>query len=272
MMEVVIAPQKRIAIKFDELWTYRELFYFFAWRDIKVRYKQTLIGASWAIVQPLATMVVFTVFFNKIAGIKSGAVPYAIFSYTGLLFWNYFSTSLVQVSGSMVANQSVITKLYFPRVIIPVSSMLQGLVDFLFASVVFAALLVYYGIVPGAVGLLLVIPMLALTALSSLGLGLFFTALNVKYRDVRALLPFLVQLGLFLTPVIYPVSLVPQRYHWLLDLNPMAGVIGTMRAALIHQGTIPWSAVGIGTLVAVTVFCLGLRYFVATERRFADII
>ena len=271
-MELVIKPAERLALDPQELWRYRELFFFFAWRDIKVRYKQTAIGASWAIIQPFVTMVVFTVFFNQVAGITSGAIPYAVFSYAGLLFWNFFSAALLQVSNSMVNNQSVITKIYFPRIIVPVAAVLPSVADFFFAGIIFVGLLAFYGIAPGVLGLLLVLPMLALSALACLGIGLFFAALNVKYRDVRAVIPFIVQLGLFLTPVIYPVSLVPHRYQWILSLNPMAGVIDTMRAGLLHDGHVNWAQLGISTGVAAALAVVGTYYFTVTEREFADII
>lgn len=271
-METIIKPQKKLAINLKELWRYRELFYYFTWRDIKVRYKQTLIGASWAIIQPFITMVVFTLFFNKVAGIKSGAIPYAIFSYTGLLFWDYFSSSLNQVSNSLVSSQSVITKIYFPRIILPISSTLLGLVDFFFASIVFAVLMIYYKIVPGFAGVALVIPMLLLSLITCLGIGSFLAALNVKYRDVKAAIPFIIQIGLFLTPVIYPSSLIPNRFHWLTNLNPMSSIINTMRAGLLHQGTINWGSLLISTLVAIIILVLGILYFRKAEREFADII
>jgi len=271
-VEIIIKPRDKTVISFKELWAYRELFYFFTWRDIKVRYKQSALGAGWAIIQPFATMIVFTLFFNKVAGIKSGAVPYAIFSYTGLLFWNYFSSALNQVSNSLVGNQGVITKIYFPRIIIPVSATLLGLVDFFFASIVFAALTVYYHITPGLEGLLLVIPMLFLSLISALGVGTFFASLNVKYRDVRAIIPFMIQLGLFLTPVIYPVSSIPHKYQWILSLNPLSSVINTMRAGLLHQGFVNWADLGISVISAVTFLVIGIWYFRRTERRFADII
>lgn len=272
MTELVIKPQKKLAINFKELWIYRELFYFFAWRDIKVRYKQTAIGASWAIIQPFLTMVVFTLFFNRVAGISSGNIPYPIFSYTGLLFWNYFSTSLNQVSNSLVVNGSVITKIYFPRIIAPVSATLLGLVDFFFASIIFAGLMVYYGIAPKPIGLVMLLPMLLLDLVACLGVGTFLAALNVKYRDVRAAIPFITQLGLFLTPVIYPVSLVPKRFLWLLNLNPLTGVINTMRAGLLGQGQIDWQGLLVSSASSVILLILGVIYFRRTERGFADII
>ena len=272
--ELTIKPQKRLKLNLPELWRYRELFYFFAWRDIKVRYKQTAIGATWAIIQPFITMVVFTIFFNRVAGIQSGdaAIPYAIFSYSGLLFWNLFSMSLTQISNSLVSNQAVITKIYFPRIIAPVSATLLGVVDFFFASIVFAGLMVFYHITPQFLGIVLVLPMLLLTLVTCLGFGTYLAALNVKYRDVRTAIPFVVQLGLFLTPVIYPVSLVPARFKLLLYLNPMTGVISTMRSSLLGQGPVDWLGLLISTLVAILLLVLGVGYFKRTERQFADII
>ena len=269
---VVIKPRDKTAINFKELWHYKELFYFFTWRDIKVRYKQSALGAGWAIIQPFATMVVFTLFFNKVAGIKSGAVPYAIFSYTGLIFWNYFSSAFSQVSSSLVANQGVITKIYFPRIILPVSATLLGLIDFFFAAIVFTGLEFYYHIAPGLSGILMLAPMLALSLITALGLGTFFASLNVKYRDVRAIVPFIIQLGLFLTPVIYPISQIPHKYQWILSLNPMSSVINVMRAGLLHQGSINWANLGVSVISAGVLLWLGIAYFGRTERQFADII
>ncbi len=270
--EIIIKPQKFVGVNFREIWKFRELFYFFTWRDVKVRSKKTLIGASWAIIQPFVSMVVFTVFFNKVAGIQGDGLPYPIFSYAGLLFWNYFSVALGTVSNSLIANQSIVTKVYFPRIMIPVSGTLLGIVDFFFAALVFAGLMVYYHITPGITGLLLVFPMLLLTLISALGVGCIFAALNVRYRDVRAAVPFVTQIGLFLTPVIYPVSSIPEKYQWLLSLNPIATVINTMRASLLHQGTINWGSIGISFLVATAVLVFGVLIFGRTEREFADII
>lgn len=272
MADLVIKPRQRAAINVRELWAYRELVYFFAWRDLKVRYKQTITGASWAIIQPFVTMVVFTLFFNKVAGIKSGGIPYAIFSYAGLLFWIFFSSSLTQVSNSLVANQAVITKIYFPRIILTISATLICLVDLFFAFIIFVGLLIYYRIAPDAIGVLLVLPMVLLSLVTSLGVGSFFAALNVKYRDIRSVLPFVIQLGLFLTPVIYPVSLIPGRFRWLVGFNPMASVVNTMRAGLLHQGSIDWGQLALSTAVALVLLAFGLSYFQKTQHEFADVI
>lgn len=271
---VVIRPKRRLSISWKELLAYRELFFYFAWRDVKVRYKQTVIGASWVILQPIAQMVIFTVFFNKVAGISSGNqnVPYAIFSYTGLLFWNFFSQALTRISNSMVDNQGVITKIYFPRLILPFSSIIVGLIDFFFAFLVFIGLMLYFRFPPTLEATLLLLPALLLTIVASLGPGLFFASLNVKYRDVRQFVPFLISVGLFITPVIYPVSAVPERYQWLLYLNPMTAVINMMRGSFLQSAPINLPLTGLSVLVALVAFVIGIVYFKLTEQEFADII
>ncbi len=271
---VVIRPKKRLAIDWKELKEYRELFFYFAWRDVKVRYKQTVIGAAWAILQPFIQMVVFTLFFNKVAGIQAGSetVPYAIFSFIGLLFWNYFSQALQRSASSLVDNQAVVTKIYFPRVIPPISSTVVSLIDFGFASIVFVGLMLYFKFPPTSLGLLLVIPAIMITFIAASGLGLFLSALNVKYRDIKQILPFLIQTGLFLTPVIYPVSSIPERFQWMLYLNPMTGVINAMRSSFLGDNPINWSLTALSAAVAVLFFAGGLYYFKGREREFADII
>lgn len=273
-IETIIKPKKRMAVDWKELKAYRELFFYFAWRDVKVRYKQTAIGASWAIFQPFITMVVFTLFFNRVAGIQTGseAVPYAIFSFIGLLFWNYFSNALNRSANSLVDNQSVVTKVYFPRLIPPISSTIVSLIDFCFALLVYIGLMFYYQIPPTVLGLLLFLPAVALTFVAATGPGLFLAALNVKYRDVKQILPFIIQTGLFLTPVIYPVTAVPQQYQWILYLNPMTGVINAMRSSLLGLGSIDWALTGLSVLSALLMFWFGLYYFKGREKEFADII
>ena len=270
-MEIVIKPESR---RFDlrEIWAHRELFYFFAWRDFKVRYKQTVIGAGWAIFQPLLLMVVFTLFFNKVAGISSPSGHYPIFAYSGLLFWNFFGTAMTNASNSLITNQAVVTKVYFPRLIAPLSATIVPLIDFGFASTVYAALMIYYGVVPGWIGLLLVVPMLFLTWLAAAGLGTWLASVNVKYRDVRQILPFFIQAMMFVTPVIYALSFVPSRFQEFVYLNPMAGVITAMRSELIHQGTVAWSGVLLSTAVALSFFVAGVTYFEFTESRIPDVI
>lgn len=271
-MELVIKRSERPRLDVREIWTYRELLYFLAWRDFKVRYKQTVIGASWALVQPLLTMVVFTIFFNKLLHVKSPGGNYAVFSFVGLLYWNFFSLSFQNASNSMVKSQPLITKVYFPRIIAPFSTVLVSVADFVFAALVLAGMMVVYGITPGLIGLALVVPMLGVSFLWSVGLGIFFAAVNVKYRDVQYALPFLVQTMLFMTPVIYPVSFVPQRFQLLMYANPMTGVVTAIRALLVGQGTVSWTGLALSTAVAVIAAIFGVRYFLRAERSFADIV
>jgi lipopolysaccharide transport system permease protein len=219
-------------------------------------------------------MVVFTLFFNKVAGIQSGTqeVPYAIFSFLGLLFWNYFSQALMRSANSMVDNAGVITKVYFPRIIPPISSTIVSLIDFGFAGLIFVGLMIYFRFPPTTMGLLLLLPAILVTFISASGAGLFLAAINVKYRDVKQALPFVIQTGLFLTPVIYPVASIPEKFQWLLYLNPMTGVINTMRASFLGSGTINWGLTSISAIVSVLLFIFGLYYFKGREKEFADII
>lgn len=272
-MEIVIRP-KSAWWKFDwrELWMFRDLFYFFTWRDIKVRYKQTMIGILWAVFQPLITMVIFTIFFGRLAHIPSDGIPYPIFVYVGLLFWTLFSSGLTEVSNAFVANEKIITKVYFPRIVLPVSSLFTSVVDFLIASTILIGMMFWYHYTPVLWGILLIPILVIMTILSALGIGLLFSSLNVKYRDVRFVLPFFIQLLLFLTPVIYPVSIAPVRYQWILGLNPMAGIIDTARGMLLGATSFhPQLLVTSG--ISMIVYCMiGYIYFKKTERYFADII
>lgn len=269
----IIRPRRWLTINWGELREYRELFYYFGWRDIKVRYKQTALGAAWAIFQPFITMVVFTLFFNKVAGISSGgAVPYAIFSYTGLLFWNYFSNALTRSSNSLVDNQAVVTKVYFPRLIPPISATVLPLMDFGCAFIIFIGLMIYFHIAPTLLGVVLILPMLFLSFVAATGAGMFLAAINVKYRDVRQALPFFIQTALFLTPVIYPSSIIPARFRDWLFINPMTGVITTMRVELLHEGSIHLYQLGTSITAAVIMFLFGVIYFKVKEKEFADII
>lgn len=271
MENLVIKPRKSFSLNLSEIWRFRELFSAFAVRDVKVRYKQTIIGIAWAIVQPFIMMVVFSVFFGKVAGIKTDGIPYPLFIYSGLLFWNYFSNALSSVSNSMVANQAIVQKIYFPRVIIPLSSSAVYLLDFIFSAVIFIGLMIYYGFAPTITGLLLVIPALLITTLSFTGIGLFFAALNVKYRDVRYVLPFFIQLLLFVTPVIYPPSVLG-KYEFLWYLNPMSGVIDVMRDGLLAIGPIDWMLFVSAIVMSIIFFIVGLFYFNKTEKYFADLV
>lgn len=266
-----IKANARSKLSFRELWLFRELFYFFAWRDIKVRYKQTIIGVAWAVLQPVLATGVFTIFLNKVAGIRTEGVPYAVFAYLGMLYWTTFSSGLNMASNSMVASQSVLTKVYFPRIIAPLSSVAVSVIDFMFATSFFVLLLVVYKIVPSAQFLLLIFPALLLTVLTSFGVGTFFAALNVKYRDVRTGLPFLTQILFFGTPIIYPISLIPDRLQTFVYLNPMAGAIEMVRGSLFHQ-PINWNGVTMSCVSMVLALIIGVRYFKRVEKGFADII
>jgi lipopolysaccharide transport system permease protein len=269
-MSMIIKPQKTFDYEdLREIWDYRELFYFLSLRDFKVRYKQTVIGALWAILQPFIGMVVFSIFFGKLAGIPSDNVPYPIFVFVGLLFWQFFSGSLSEASSSLVSNQSIITKVYFPRLILPISSVLTHLIDFAFASIVLIGLMIYYGYVPHLWGFLLIPILLLITSMAAVGSGLFLSALNAKYRDVRHALPYLIQILLFVTPVIYPAS-IAQRYSWILALNPMTGVIQTARAALLGTTPVNWSLLGISFLTCLVITIIGLLYFKKIELYIAD--
>jgi lipopolysaccharide transport system permease protein len=268
----IIQPSKGwVSLKLREVWEYRELLYFLIWRDVKVRYKQTALGAAWAILQPVMTMLVFSIFFGKLAKVPSDGIPYPVFSFCALLPWQLFAYALTQSSGSLVSNQGLITKVYFPRLIIPFSAVLAGLVDFGIAFVVLLGMMVYYGIVPTLA--VLTLPLFMLLAIATaLAVGLWFSALNVEYRDVRYTIPFLVQFWLFITPIAYSSSLVPEQWRLLYGLNPMAGVVEGFRWALLGKT----GGVGPLVLISAVVVCLllvgGLLYFRRMEKTFADII
>lgn len=271
-MQTIIKPQKSLALNWKEIWIYRELAGVLAWRDVKVRYKQTIVGIAWAILQPLLLTIVFTFIFGNVAGISSGGIPYPIFTFIGLLFWNFFSSTLSGASNSLVVNEQIIKKIYFPKILLPFSSVAVSLIDFLFASVIFVGISIYYQIIPGIMGLVLLIPALFIAFLSAAGLGLFLSAVNVKYRDVRYALPFFIQLLLFVTPVIYPISSLSVKFQWILALNPMTGVIESIRAGFFHAGPIPWNLLGVSMALAVLFFVVGLLYFRKTEKYFADLV
>ena len=271
-MELVIKPKKVISLAdFREIWQYRELLLFFVWRDLKVRYKQTATGVSWALFQPFFTMVVFSVFFGGFAQIPSDGIPYPIFVFVGLLMWQFFSSSLSDASSSLVANQQIITKVYFPLIILPASAILVKLADFFIAALILAGLMAYYQYVPTFAGLLIIPLLLLISFFAALGGGLLLAAINVKYRDVRYALPFFIQTLMFLTPVIYPPS-IAGRYAWILAINPMTGVINTARAVLLGGAPIDWTALGISGAVGLLILVVGFAYFKKTEKYFADII
>lgn len=258
------------AIKLRELWEYRELLHFLVWRDIKVRYKQTALGATWAIIQPFLTMVVFSLFFGRLAKVPSDGVPYPIFSYTALVPWTFFAYGLGQASNSLVSSSSLITKVYFPRLIIPMATVLSGAVDFLLAFVVLLGMMLYYGVTP-TLNVFWLPFFLLLAVVTALGVGLWLSALNVKYRDVRYIVPFITQFWMFATPIAYPSSLLSQPWRTIYGLNPMVGVIEGFRWALL--GTrMPGRIIVASSLAALIMLVAGAFYFRRMEKTFADII
>lgn len=272
MGSTVIEPTRGwVATKWRDLWEYRELLYFLVWRDIKVRYKQTALGAAWAVLQPLLTMVIFTLVFDRLAKIPSEGVPYPVFAYCALLPWQLFAHALTESSNSLVANQQLITKVYFPRLLVPMSAVLSGLLDFLIASVVLAMMMLYYGITPSIAALTL--PLLVLmAAFTAVSVGFWLSALNVRYRDVRYTIPFLTQIWLLATPVAYPSSLVPDWIRPVFGLNPMAGVVEGFRWALLGKTAGPGSMMGVSVFVVLLVTVTGVAYFRRVERTLADVI
>jgi lipopolysaccharide transport system permease protein len=257
-------------LKWRELWEYRELLYFLVWRDIKVRYKQTALGAAWAVIQPFSTMVVFTIFFGRLAKVPSDGIPYPIFSYTALIPWMFFANGLSQASNSLVGNANLITKVYFPRLVAPLSSVLSNLLDFTIAFVVLLGMMLAYGMLPTAAAVWL--PLFLLLALvAALGVSLWLSALNVQYRDVRYATPFLVQFWLFATPIAYSSSLLSEPWRTLYGLNPMVGVVEGFRWALLGSSP-PGPMLGMSTMAALLLLASGAYYFRRMERTFADVV
>jgi lipopolysaccharide transport system permease protein len=270
--EILIQPDRGwLDLNLGDLWRYRELLYFLTWRDVKVRYKQTVLGAAWAVLQPLLTMVLFSVIFGYFAKLPSEGVPYPVFTYTALLPWQLFAYALNQSSTSLVSDQNLITKVYFPRLVIPLSSVLAGLLDFSIAFAVMLGMLLVYGI--PLTNRLLVLPILVVFAvLTALAVGLWLSALNVKYRDVRYTLPFLTQLWLYATPIAYSSNLIPERWRLLYSLNPMTGVVEGFRWALLGKESTAGPMILVSALVVLALFLGGLAYFKRMEDDFADII
>ena len=268
---VVIEPSRGwVPVNLRDLWQYRDLLYILTMRDIKVRYKQTLLGAAWAIIQPLFTMLIFTLFFGKLAGMPSDGIPYPIFAYAGLLPWTFFSNAVTNSGNSLVGNSNLITKVYFPRMIIPMASVGSGLLDFVIAFGLLVVLMFYYG-VGLSINILMLPVLVILTSLLAIGVGMWMSALNVKFRDIRYALPFLIQLGMFATPIIYPSSLVPEKWRWLLFINPLAGQIEAYRAAFF--GTeFNWLALGISAVITFAILIYAAITFKRMEKSFADII
>ena len=267
----IAPPRGWLELNLREIWEYRELLYFFVWRDLKIRYKQTAIGAAWAVLQPFLTMIVFSLFFGALARIPSHGLPYPIFYFSALLPWMYFAGALQNATNTVVEQQRVITKVYFPRLVLPLAAVLSGLVDLAIGFVVFLGMMLYYGMTPQAT-ILLLPGFLLLGVLTALGVGLWLSALNAIYRDVRYVLPFLIQFWMFASPVAYPSSLVPERWRWLYGLNPMAGVIEGFRWALTGQGQPPNLLLAASAAAVVLLVAGGVVYFQKMEATFADVV
>lgn len=271
--EIKIKPIKtKFYLNLKELWDYRELFYIFAWRDIKVRYKQTFLGIIWVIFQPIATMIIFTIFFGNFAKIPSGNLPYPLFVLCGLVFWNFFSNSLSAASNSLISNEGIIKKVYFPKVILPLSTIVTCSVDFVINLVLLTIISLYFKFIPPFYTIFIVIIGYIISFLSASGLGLFFASINVKYRDVRYVIPFFIQIMIFLSPVIYPISILKSVNKMLFAFNPMTGVIESVRAVISGNTFIDYPILAISAFVSIVIFIMGLIFFNKTEKYFADII
>lgn len=259
------------SLRIDELWHYRELIYFFVWRDVKVRYKQTVLGALWAIIQPLFTMLLFSLFFGRLAKVPSDGIPYPLFSYTALVPWTFFSTGLTQGSNSLVQNSNMLKKIYFPRMAMPVGSVFAGTVDFCLAFIVLLAMIPFYGVVPS--WKMIWLPCFFLLALvTCLGASFWLSAMNVQFRDIRFTVPFLVQFWMYATPIAYPSSLLPQPWRTLYGINPMVGVVEGFRWALLGAHTTPGPMIAVSSIVAVALLLGGVLYFRRQEKTFADVV
>jgi len=265
----IVPYSSRLALRLNELWDYRELLYFLVWRDVKVRYKQTAIGAAWAVIQPVITMIVFTVVFDKFAKVPSGGLPYPIFSFTALLPWNYFSRALNQSILSLVSNANLITKVYFPRLLLPISAVLAGLIDFGIAFVFLVGMMIWYGIEPSS-GVVFLPAFILLIMLTALSVSLWLSVINVRYRDVGQAIPFLIQIWMFASPIAYPASVVPEKWRLLYSLNPMAGAIEGFRWALTSSEPPPVQEILVCTLIVGVLLYGGLVFFKRMEETFAD--
>ncbi|HET9696229.1 MAG TPA: ABC transporter permease [Terriglobales bacterium] len=268
---LTIAPTRGwVGLNLKDVWAHRELLYFLTWRDIKIRYKQTALGALWAIIQPLFPMLIFTLFFGRLAKMPSDGIPYSVFAYAGLLPWTYFASAVNNSANSIVGSSNLITKVYFPRMIIPAAAVLAALVDFAIAFLLLAVLMVYHHVAVTA-SVFLLLPLIAMLTVLSLGIGLLFSGWTVKYRDIRFALPFLVQVWMFATPVIYPASLVPQQWRWVLALNPVTGIVEGFRAALFGR-PLPWDFLAYSGLFTLVILVYAAYSFRRLERIFADLI
>lgn len=270
--EVIIEPSKPwVPLKLRDLWEYRELLYFLTWRDVKVRYKQTLLGAAWAILQPLLTMLIFTLLFGRLAGIKSGGIPYPIFAYGGLLIWTFFANSVTNSGNSLVGSSNLITKIYFPRMIIPAAAVAASVVDLCLAFLVQIALMAYYRV--HLTWAITMVPVLViLCTLLALGVGMWLSALNVKYRDIRYAIPFLIQLWMFASAVIYPLNMLPPKWQTILMFNPVAGIVENFRVALFAHQAFDWKSLGVSAAETALILIYSAFSFRRMERHFADIV
>ena len=270
-IRTLIRPTKSgVPIRLGQLWAYRELFYFLVWRDVKVRYKQSALGVAWAVLQPLFTMIIFSVFFGRLAGVPSDGIPYPLFAFAGLLPWTFFSSAVTNGGNSLISNTNLITKVYFPRVLIPAAAIGAGIVDFLIAFVLLIGMMAVYR-VPPSVQMLWLPIISAILLLLAAGVAILLSGLNVKYRDIRHALPFFIQSLLFASPIIYPVSFVPERWRWLLALNPLTGILDAFRASMFGHA-IDWRTLGVSAGLTAVLVWLALRSFRRMERQFADVI
>ena len=264
-------PRGWMALDLRGLWAYRELLYFLAWRDVKVRYKQTVLGAAWAILQPFFTMVVFSLFFGRLAGVPSDGIPYPIFAYAALVPWQFFASGLSNSSNSLVGSAGLITKVYFPRLVVPVAAVLPGAVDFVLAFVVLLGMMLFYGIMP-TINVVWLPLLLLLALITALGAGLWLSALNVQFRDIRYAVPFVINAWMFATPIAYPSSLLAEPWRTVYGINPMAGVVEGFRWALLGTETTPGAMVYVSAIVATLILVSGAYYFRRMEQTFADVV
>jgi len=268
---ITIEPSGALTLGLADLWAYRELVYFLTWRDIKVRYKQTVLGIAWAILQPLLTMILFSIFFGRLASVPSDNIPYPVFALAGLLPWTFFANALSSSTNSIVGSANLITKIYFPRMMIPGAAIAANLMDFALASLTLVGLMAYYRM-SVTWSVLMLAPLIVLIALLSVAVGLWMSAMNVRYRDVRYALPFLVQLWMFASPIIYPLSMVPEKWRWVLVLNPLTGIIEGFRAALFAGTRFNWGALAFSTVITLLFLVYSAYAFRKVEKTFADIV
>jgi lipopolysaccharide transport system permease protein len=270
-IKIINAERSLLKINFSEIWSRRELLYFLVWKEIKIRYKQTSVGALWAIIQPVLTMIVFTIIFGGFVKIDTGGIPYPIFVYPGLLLWTYFSSALTSSYGSMVVNSNLLSKVYFPRILLPLSACIVPLVDFGVASAILIVLMVYFNF-SIALGLLLTVPILLLTVLLAAGIGFWLSAISAKYRDIYFIVPFFIQILLYATPIIYPLNIADKGLQQILLLNPLTGIIDAERAFVLGTPIVDWLPLAMSVFITLLVFITGVLYFTYYEKDITDVI